>query len=151
MAPRQGYTMPVTSRQGPRPVHACAIVILGWAVLAAAGCARRSAVPAALSDREFWSLIEALSEPPGRFTVSDNLLSNEPHVAENLRQLPRSGGVYIGVGPEQNFSYIERARPQLAFIVDIRRENLSLHLLYKALFDLSADRAEFVSRLFSRA
>src|SRR5436190_3254580 len=134
----------------PRPVRACAIVILGWAVLAADGCARRSTVPAALSDREFWSLIEALSEPPGRFTVSDDLLSNEPHVAENVRQLPRSGGVYIGVGPEQNFSYIERARPQVAFIVDIRRENLSLHLLYKALFDLSADRADFVSRLFSR-
>jgi hypothetical protein len=54
------------------------------------------------------------------------------------------------VGPEQNFSYIERVRPQMAFIVDIRRENLSLHLLYKALFELSADRADFVSRLFSR-
>jgi hypothetical protein len=38
----------------------------------------------------------------------------------------------------------------MAFIVDIRRENLDLHLLYKALFELSADRPDFVSRLFSR-
>ena len=142
--------MPMTGRLGPGPLRAGAIVIACWAVLAAAGCARRSSLPAALTDREFWSAIETLSEPPGRFTVSDNLLSNEPHVAENLRQLSRSGGVYIGVGPEQNFSYIERVRPQVAFIVDIRRENLSLHLLYKALFELSADRADFVSRLFSR-
>jgi hypothetical protein len=39
----------------------------------------------------------------------------------------------------------------MAFVVDIRQENRNLHLMYKALFDLSADRAEFLSRLFSRA
>ena len=38
----------------------------------------------------------------------------------------------------------------MVFIVDIRRGNLDLHLMYKALFELSADRAEFVSRLFSK-
>jgi hypothetical protein len=56
----------------------------------------------------------------------------------------------MGVGPEQNFSYIARLRPTMAFIVDIRRENRNLHFLYKALFELSADRGDFVSRLFSR-
>ena len=67
------------------------------------------------------------------------------------RQVARpSGGVYIGVGPEQNFSYIARLRPAMAFIIDIRRENLNLHLFYKALFEVSSDRADFVSRLFSR-
>ena len=54
------------------------------------------------------------------------------------------------MGPEQNFSYIARLQPAIAFIVDIRRENLDLHLMYKALFEVSADRADFVSRLFSR-
>jgi hypothetical protein len=38
----------------------------------------------------------------------------------------------------------------MAFILDVRRGNLVQHLLYKALFELSADRAEFVSRLFSK-
>jgi hypothetical protein len=38
----------------------------------------------------------------------------------------------------------------MVFITDVRRGNLDLHLMYKALFELSADRAEFVSRLFSR-
>jgi hypothetical protein len=61
-----------------------------------------------------------------------------------------SGGVYLGVGPEQNFNYIAAIRPPMAFIIDIRRENLLQHLLYKALFEISADRADFVSRLFSR-
>jgi len=38
----------------------------------------------------------------------------------------------------------------VAFIIDIRRQNLQLHLLYKALIELSRDRAEFLSRLFAR-
>ena len=46
-------------------------------------------------------------------------------------------GVYIGVGPEQNFSYIARLRPTIAFIVDIRLENRNLHLLHKAVIELS--------------
>ena len=123
-------------------VAACAIV-------ASTAC-HRSTIAHTLGDQDFWRLIETLSEPPGSFTISDNLVSNEPHVAENARRLGPTGGVYIGVGPEQNFSYIARVRPAMAFIVDIRRENRDLHLLYKALFEISADRIEFVSRLFSR-
>ena len=115
-----------------------------------AACGWRRAPAPSLTDTEFGALIKTLSEPPGSFTISDNLVSNEPHVAENARRLRPAGGVYIGVGPEQNFSYIARARPAMAFIVDIRRENLTLHLFYKALFELSSDRADFVARLFSR-
>jgi hypothetical protein len=57
---------------------------------------------------------------------------------------------YVGVGPDQNFTYIVALKPQIAFIVDIRRQNMLLHLMYKALIELSADRVEFLSRLFSR-
>jgi hypothetical protein len=110
----------------------------------------RSTVPAALSDRDFWKLVESLSESPGTFSLSENLVSNEPLFAESVRVLRPGGGVYIGVGPEQNFSYIARLRPSIAFVIDIRRENRNLHLMYKALFELSTDRADFVSRLFSR-
>ena len=38
----------------------------------------------------------------------------------------------------------------MAFIVDIRRGNLLQHLFYKALVEMSSDRADFLSRLFSR-
>lgn len=109
-----------------------------------------SPVPARLGDQEFRALSEALSEPAGEFTHSDNLVSNETYFVHLARQVRPSGGIYIGVGPEQNYSYIARLRPEMAFIIDIRQENRDLHLIYKALFEASADRAEFVSRLFSR-
>jgi hypothetical protein len=110
-------------------------------------------LPARLADREFWQLIGDLSEPPGYFD-SDNLLSNEgtyQYVLAPLGRAARTGSVYVGVGPEQNFTYMVALQPKMAFIIDVRRGNLLEHLVYKALFELSADRADFVSRLFSRA
>ena len=109
-------------------------------------------LPARLSDSEFWRLASEFSEPDGTFH-SENLVSNEQQfqaVIPQLLQTAVPGRAYVGVGSEQNFSYIGALRPTIAFIVDIRRGNLDLHLAYKALFELSADRAEFVSRLFSR-
>jgi hypothetical protein len=109
-------------------------------------------LPARLTDAEFWTLIADLSEPNGTFR-SDNLLSNEARfqfILPELADVIKPGGAYMGVGPEQNFTYIAAVKPAIAFIVDVRRGNLDLHLMYKALFELSADRADFVSRLFSR-
>jgi hypothetical protein len=114
------------------------------------GCGGGSRIAPGLTDHDYWSLIADFSEPAGHFTVSENLVSNEMRFAENIRWLRQSGGVYVGVGPEQNFSYIARLRPAIAFIVDIRQENRDLHLLYKVLFELAGDRVEFVSLLFSR-
>ena len=54
------------------------------------------------------------------------------------------------MGPEQNFTYIAALEALIAFVIDIRRGNLHLQLMYKALFELSADRAEFFSRLFTK-
>jgi hypothetical protein len=131
------------------PMNSRSLAVAASLVLAAAAC-RPSTLSSALGDRDFWALIESLSEPPGTFAISDNFVSNEPRVAENARWIRPRGGVYIGVGPEQNFTYIATVRPATAFVIDIRRENRNLHLLYKALFEISADRADFVSRLFSR-
>jgi hypothetical protein len=121
------------------------LLVVGLTIVAAS-------LPARLADPEFWRLVSESSEPDGSFR-SDNLLSNElgfQYVVPELAQTTRSGRVYMGVGPEQNFTYIVATKPAMAFIVDIRRGNLDLHLMYKALFELSADRAEFVSRLFSK-
>ena len=112
----------------------------------------RTALPDRLTDDQFWTLVSESSEPGGTFR-SDNLLSNElqmQHVIPDLLKAPSAGRAYLGVGPEQNFTYISVLKPSIAFIVDIRRGNLHLHLLYKALFELSPDRADFVSRLFSK-
>jgi hypothetical protein len=109
-------------------------------------------LPSRLTDQEFWKLVTDFSEADGQFR-SDNLLSNEvwlQYVIPDLMKSAKTGRVYMGVGPEQNFTYMTALKPTMAFIVDIRRGNLDLHLAYKALFELSADRADFVSRLFSR-
>jgi hypothetical protein len=98
----------------------------------------------------FAAQVAALSEPPGYFDT-DNLISNEGsylQVVPDLQQV--RGGAYIGVGPDQNFSYIAATRPTVAFIVDIRRDNLLLHLLFKALFGLSRTRVEYLALLFGR-
>lgn len=110
-------------------------------------------LPDRISDRDFWSMVEEASEPEGTFQ-SENLVSTEAayqRVIPDLLQQAESGGVYIGVGPEQNFSYISALKPKLAFIVDVRRQNLLEHLLYKAVFELSEDRSAFLARLFGRA
>jgi hypothetical protein len=109
-------------------------------------------LPSQLSDEEFWKIIEMFSEPNGYFR-SENLLSNESqlqNVIPKIKERINPGGVYIGVGPEQNFTYILAFQPKISFVVDIRRLNMLEHLLYKAIFELSKDRAEFVSYLFSR-
>ncbi|MBI4446529.1 MAG: hypothetical protein HY645_11545 [Acidobacteria bacterium] len=105
-----------------------------------------------LTAREFSFLIESLSEPEGTFNF-DNFVSNESsfqQVLGKLKELKIEGGTYIGVGPEQNLTYIAHLRPSIAFIVDIRRQNLLEHLIFKAIFDFAETRQEFLSILFSK-
>src|SRR5262245_44635837 len=109
-------------------------------------------LPPQLSDEAFWKLVTDFSEPGGSFP-SDNFVSNErsfQHILPELKARVKPGGVYLGVGPEQNFTYIVALRPRIAFIFDIRRQNMIQMLMYKALLETSADRREFLSRLFSR-
>ena len=114
--------------------------------------AANETLPAQLTDQEFWKLATDFSEADGFFR-SDNLLSNEiwlQRVIPDLLNTVKTPSVYMGVGPEQNFTYIAALRPKMVFLVDIRRGNFDLQLMYKALFEMSADRADFVSKLFSK-
>ena len=140
-------------RRAPALFVACLLLTLAVPL----GGRRADTLPASLTDREFWSLAQQLSEPNGYFVSRsgspDNLLSNEMQVSTIAAALGRAmppSGVYLGVGPEQNFTYIAAIRPRIAFIMDIRRGNLDLHLVYKALFEMSANRSELISRLFNR-
>jgi hypothetical protein len=114
------------------------------------GAAAQS-LPAALSDQDFWAMMEGFSEAGGSF-ASDNIISNEIAFQQAIPELQRARheDAYLGVGPEQNFTYITALKPRIAFIIDIRRQNLLLHLMYKALAEMSADRPDFMSRLFAR-
>src|SRR5262245_64518776 len=108
-------------------------------------------LPKQLSDEAFWNMVTEFSEVGGYFR-SDNFVSNETTFQYVLKDLKnaRAGGVYLGVGPDQNFTYIVAMRPKLAIIFDIRRQNTMQHLMYKALIEMSSDRADFLSKLFSR-
>jgi hypothetical protein len=132
-------------------------VAIGVAVVAAVlGAVAACTAPHAsgqAAQPSFAALVEQLSEPSGEFDT-DNLISNEQsylHVVPALEQAGIAGGVYIGVGPDQNFSYIARIRPSEAFIVDIRRDNLLLHLLFKAIFATTKNRVEYLGVLTGRA
>ncbi len=115
--------------------------------LLAASCPR--SVP---DETEFAARIEALSGQAGYFDT-DNLISNERsylHAISDLRSAGVRGGVYLGVGPDQNFSYIAEIDPELAIIIDIRSDNGLQHLLYKALFHISRNRVEYLAFMTGR-
>jgi hypothetical protein len=129
--------------------------LVGAVVIAAAfvspaapiACAQRSP-----SDTSFAGLVARLSEPNGYFD-SDNIITNEVsylHVASQLEKVGTRGGVYIGVGPDQNYSYIAMIRPSIAFMLDIRRDNLLEHLLFKSLFVAARNRFEYLCLLLGK-
>jgi hypothetical protein len=114
--------------------------------------ALQRSVPPRITDAAFWTMVQELSEEGGSFP-SNNFVSNETEfqtVIPRLTAAVKPRGVYVGVGPDQNFTYITALRPAIAFIVDIRRQNAMHHLLYKALMELSPTRADFIARLFAR-
>ncbi len=145
-------------RRRMRKVGVAPLVLL----LLIPGAACQAAPPQALAVRgpgepiaaaDFALLVERLSGEAGYFDT-DNLISNERsylHVMGALEALGVGGGAYIGVGPDQNFSYIAAVRPRVAVIVDLRRDNLLQHLLFKAVFHLAETRVEYMSLLHGRA
>lgn len=147
----------MNAKTGPRQSWRVVTVGLTLVVLIAAAASRGDArvtppIPDRLSDSAFWALSQGLSEPAGYFR-SDNLVGNEvtmQHPIPDLVAATPRGGVYLGVGPDQNFTYIAALRPRIAFVVDIRRLNVMQHLYYKSLFELSEHRVAFLERLFAR-
>ena len=111
--------------------------------VAAQGAPR--AIPDSIAD--LGALVTRLSDAGGYFDT-DNLISNERGYQQVLGALDRlhvNGGAYIGVGPDQNYTYIANTHPRIAFVVDIRRDNMLEHLLFKALFAAAANRAEYLA------
>lgn len=142
-------------RVGQLPRFAALAILIGCGTLSGGSVQRQPAatLPDRLTDRAFWELVTRVSEPGGYFRIEDNFTSNETEVGQIFSMLRGSGvagDVFLGVGPEQNYTYIAAIRPRMAFIIDIRRQAVMQHLMFKAMFELSRDRADFVSLLFSK-
>src|SRR6185295_4439636 len=107
---------------------AVAVALLSMGIIAAGQAPSPQAVspvPARLSDADFWKLVSDISEPDAYFRIVDNFTSNEGEIGGLFTQLRKTGvqgGVYLGVSPEQNLTYIASIRPVMAFVVDIRRQ-----------------------------
>jgi hypothetical protein len=133
------------------------ILAITFPLLLSAGpssCRQAEVEPAlhGLSRAELAGLVSEISEEGGYFW-SNNYISNETsylHALDALNQLGVKGGVYIGVGPNQNFTYIANIRPRIAFIIDIRRDNFLEHLLFKLLLEKAATRQQYLSFLTGR-
>ncbi len=113
--------------------------------------ARAAAISMPAEDLAWVRLHHRLSEPGGYF-FSENLVSNESGFlapAPVLERLPR-GLAYLGVGPEQSFSYLALIGCSTAFVVDVRRDNARLHFLYRAIFEEATTRSEWLALLLGR-
>ena len=140
---------PIAMRRLSRALLCAVGIVAGTPPVHAQVAARpQAAAPAST----FARTVASLSEPGGYFDT-DNLISNERsylHVLGRIGTLGVRGGAYVGVGPDQNFSYIARIRPSVAYIIDLRRDNMLQHLLFKALFARARNRAEYLALLLGR-
>jgi hypothetical protein len=143
----------------PRPYKSRAIgigmalvLVVSASIIPWSGEQPQAATDVSVSIEQLGRYINEWSEPEGYFD-SDNFISNETsylHVVDDLHNRVRAGGIYLGVGPDQNFTYIVHTRPNLAVITDIRRQNMLEHLLFKSLFAMASSRAEYLTLLLSR-
>lgn len=105
-----------------------------------------------LSDSEFASLIQDFSESDSNVYTGENFISNENSYLQIFPKALKLGvghDVYIGVAPDQNFTYIYKFKPKVAFIVDIRRQNLLEILMFKAIFEMADTPLKYLQLLFA--
>src|SRR5215471_13510665 len=118
-----------------RPAFAALIIIMITTLLpisVGAMAVQSTGLPSEISDKDFWRMIVDFSERGGDFS-NENFVSNElqyQDVVPALKVTTKPGGVYIGVGPEQNFTYASVLQSKLAFVIDIRRQNMLELLMY---------------------
>ena len=120
--------------------------------------ASRSAVggaelPARLSDRDFWRMSEPDFSASDYLPLPTTLTSNELGIPTHHSRTGRPDAAGRGrpwvSAPSRTSPISPLCGRQLAIIFDIRRGNMLVQLMYKALFELTKDDfAEFLSMLF---
>src|SRR6266705_4869889 len=96
------------------------IVLFSALVLIVPSFIAADTLPRELPDDAYWRLVSDFSEEGGSFRFE--YMSNEQQFQYVIPRLKarKPSGVYLGVGPEQNFTYIAAIQPKMAFVFDIR-------------------------------
>ncbi|RLT14098.1 MAG: hypothetical protein DWI24_03455 [Planctomycetota bacterium] len=105
------------------------------------------------SSNTFGARIQALDGPATGPASADNLMTNEDSIASVVDQIakevpPRQ--VYLGVGPDQNYTLMAHARPENCYVIDFRKKNQLLHLFHKALVEISTSRIQYLENFWAR-
>src|SRR5262249_14038518 len=88
--------------------------LMGLVLVAAPAFRAVDTLPRTLTDEAFWRMVSTFSEDGGYFRFE--YMSNErefQYVIPRLKETTKPGGAYLGVGPEQNFTYIAAAQPKM--------------------------------------
>ena len=130
----------------PRTVSRCSpwlLVALGLALGQQQALAQSSA-----RDRQENAAFAAIKpDPPPKRLILDLhfLVSNEKHLHYFHAELPKKkGGLFIGVGTDQNFVFAGWARPRRVVVVDFDQWVVELFAIYALAFRKAKDPAAFV-------
>jgi hypothetical protein len=81
-----------------------------------------------------------IDPPPEKLVQDQHFLTSDEHTPERFHETMLGlGGVYIGVGPEQNYLFTSWAQPDVAIFLDFDQTVVDLHGVYKVFFLASAD------------
>jgi hypothetical protein len=96
--------------------------------------------------REFVAAVEAIVPDPDETLFETHYItSNERHHTASLAHAHETGGVFIGIGTDQNFVVIPRVRPSHIVMVDFDQWAVDAHGIYRHLLRTRGTPSEFLS------
>ena len=93
------------------------------------------------------SLLRAVKPdpPPEQLTQNTHFVVSDELRHDQFRQaITGLGGVFVGVGTDQNYSMAAWARPEVMVLLDFDRVVVNLHRVYRVAFLESADAEAFI-------
>ncbi|MFT6397613.1 MAG: hypothetical protein ACJAYU_002367 [Bradymonadia bacterium] len=103
-------------------------------------------VPLPTEVRAAFDAVQADPEPEEITRGTHYWVSNEDGHWVTRELIENSGGVYLGVGSEQNYMIAGWSRPALMILLDFDQQIVNLHDAYGALLIASATPEEFIAR-----
>lgn len=106
---------------------------------------------AALSPEHQKALRDIPMDPPPENLIQDQhfLVSDEHHPERFKEEMADLGGVYIGVGPEQNYLFAGWSKPEILVLLDFDQMVVDVHEIYRV-FILACDTPEALVKMWHK-